>query len=181
MIKSLIDHFEPLYQESINFKNWIAVLDERTCIICRKNHGRIYYMSEIVQLAPPIHERCRCEIQAMKAIVAGNATDKGMCGADCYIKEYGELPDDYISVSEAKELGWKPFLGNLDKVAPNKQLTNGVFSNRERKLPDKNGRIWYEADINYHSGYRNSMRIVFSDDGLIFVTYDHYQTFYEIV
>jgi hypothetical protein len=48
-------------------------------------------------------------------------------------------------------------------------------------LPEKNGRIWYEADINYSRGFHNSMRIVFSDDGLVFVTYDHYQTFYEII
>jgi hypothetical protein len=48
-------------------------------------------------------------------------------------------------------------------------------------LPEKNGRIRCEADINYSRGFRNSMRIVFSDDGLVFVTYDHYQTFYEII
>lgn len=48
-------------------------------------------------------------------------------------------------------------------------------------MPEKNGRIWYEADINYSRGFRNGMRIVFSDDGLVFVTYDHYQTFYEII
>jgi len=42
------------------------------------------------------------------------------------------------------------------------------------------GRIWYEADLNYIHGKRNGQRIVFSNDGLIFVTYDHYKTFYEI-
>ena len=40
--------------------------------------------------------------------------------------------------------------------------------------------IWYEADIDYQSGYRNTYRILYSNDGLIFVTYDHYQTFYEV-
>ena len=37
--------------------------------------------------------------------------------------------------------------------------------------------------INYglkNSGKRNRQRIVYSNDGLIFVSYDHYQTFYEI-
>ncbi|HBJ11113.1 MAG TPA: hypothetical protein DDY61_05400 [Ruminococcaceae bacterium] len=45
----------------------------------------------------------------------------------------------------------------------------------------KAGRIWYEAVINYQSDFRNSQRIVFSNDGLVFVTYDHYKTFFEIV
>ena len=43
------------------------------------------------------------------------------------------------------------------------------------------GRIWYEADINYKRGYRNTQRLLFSNDGLIFVTYDHYETFAEII
>ena len=52
--------------------------------------------------------------------------------------------------------------------------------NDKGKLPDAPNRIWYEADIDYQSGYRNTYRILYSNDGLIFVTYDHYQTFYEL-
>ena len=48
-------------------------------------------------------------------------------------------------------------------------------------MPHKDGRVWYEADINYKTGKRNTQRIVWSNDGLIFVPYDHYDTFYEIV
>ena len=55
-----------------------------------------------------------------------------------------------------------------------------VYKNREGKLPHANGRIWYEADINYTSGHRGTERILYSNDGLVFVTYDHYRTFYEI-
>ena len=55
-----------------------------------------------------------------------------------------------------------------------------IYENRNGKLPTENGRIWYEADINYSSGFRNTERILYSNDGLIFVTYDHYKTFYEI-
>lgn len=43
------------------------------------------------------------------------------------------------------------------------------------------GRVWYEADINYTGGYRRRHRILYSNDGLIFVTYDHYETFWEVV
>lgn len=50
-----------------------------------------------------------------------------------------------------------------------------------KKLPEKYGRIWYEADVNYTGGYRNGERIVYSNDGLIFYTNNHYETFYEIV
>ena len=54
------------------------------------------------------------------------------------------------------------------------------FYNDKGKLPNAPNRIWYEADIDYQSGYRNTYRILYSNDGLIFVTYDHYQTFYEL-
>ena len=55
-----------------------------------------------------------------------------------------------------------------------------IYYNDEGRLPQANGRIWYEADINYTSGYRGLDRIYYSNDGLIFVSYDHNATFYEI-
>ncbi|MBQ3085849.1 MAG: hypothetical protein IJC45_00790 [Clostridia bacterium] len=60
-------------------------------------------------------------------------------------------------------------------------IYNGVYNNSNGHLPQASGRIWYEADINYKVGPRNSQRIVWSNDGLVFVTYDHYETFYEII
>ena len=57
----------------------------------------------------------------------------------------------------------------------------GIFYNDKKKLPDANGRIWYEADFDYYGGYRNDCRILYSSDGLIFVTTDHYKTFYELM
>lgn len=56
-----------------------------------------------------------------------------------------------------------------------------VYENSDGHLPDAPGRIWYEADINYYDGRRNRHRVLWSNDGLIFVTYDHYSTFYEII
>ena len=56
-----------------------------------------------------------------------------------------------------------------------------VYNNDDNRLPDDVGRIWYEADINYRNGHRNDQRIVWSNDGLVFVSYDHYKTFYEII
>ena len=60
-------------------------------------------------------------------------------------------------------------------------IYGGVFENRKGQLPMAPDRIWYEADINYKSGYRDSKRILWSNDGLIFVTYDHYRTYCEII
>lgn len=63
---------------------------------------------------------------------------------------------------------------------PGIMYTNGVFHNQDDTLPDSPGRIWYEADLNYYHGKRNKHRIVWSNDGLVFVTYDHYNTFIEV-
>lgn len=60
-------------------------------------------------------------------------------------------------------------------------LKRGIYENDNGHLPSARGRIWYEADINYSGGFRGEHRILYSNDGLIFVTYDHYSTFVEIV
>lgn len=56
-----------------------------------------------------------------------------------------------------------------------------IYRNRSGHLPQADGRIWYEADINYTGGYRSRHRMLYSNDGFVFVTYDHYETFVEIV
>ena len=97
-----------------------------------------------------------------------------------YIKENGKLPDNFITKSEARALGWDANKGNLAEVAPGKSIGGDVFNNNEGLLPKKSGRIYYECDINYVSGFRGADRLIFSNDGLIFKTVDHYQTFTEI-
>ena len=97
-----------------------------------------------------------------------------------YLKENGELPDYYITKKEAQKKGWVAKEGNLCEVLPGRAIGGDIFTNREKTLPVKNGRIWYEADINYNCGRRNAQRIVYSNDGLIFVTHDHYKNFEEI-
>ncbi|UQZ82126.1 Ribonuclease precursor [Paenibacillus konkukensis] len=94
-----------------------------------------------------------------------------------YIQEHHKLPDNFITKEGAKKLGWDPQKGNLNKVAPGKSIGGDVFQNREGKLPSKKGRVWYEADINYKSGQRGKDRVLFSNDGLIYKTEDHYETF----
>lgn len=94
-----------------------------------------------------------------------------------YIEIYGDLPENYLTKQEAKDLGWDNSLGNLWDVADGMSIGGDRFGNREKLLPDDNGRIWYECDIDYQGGYRNGKRIVFSNDGLIYYTEDHYESF----
>lgn len=94
-----------------------------------------------------------------------------------YIHTFGHLPSNYITKKEAQDLGWDSSLGNLNKVAPGKSIGGDKFGNREGLLPKKSGRQYYECDIDYKKGKRNGKRIVFSNDGLIYYTDDHYESY----
>ena len=97
-----------------------------------------------------------------------------------YILENGKLPDYYITKKEAMNLGWIASKGNLCEVAPGKAIGGDYFTNREKILPMNKNKRWYEVDVNYNCGNRGADRILFSNDGLVYVTYDHYKTFQEI-
>ncbi len=168
-------------KHSTKWKQWKANLDIKTCFDCRKNNGKIYSVNEVPFSSPPLHPNCRCVIEMLKVLDAGTATDNGIKGADWYLMFYGKLPGYYITKEEAERLGYRAHLGNLSTVAPNRMLFKGIYQNRNGHLPMAPGRVWYEADINYRAGYRGTERILFSNDGLIFVTYDHYHTFIEII
>lgn len=97
-----------------------------------------------------------------------------------YIHLYGHLPDNFISKSKARKAGWKSSEGNLDEVCPGMSIGGSQFYNDEGALPDAKGRTWKECDIGYEGGYRGAERIVYSNDGLIFYTADHYKTFEQL-
>lgn len=105
----------------------------------------------------------------------GYYTDKD--DVSLYIHTFDKLPNNYISKKEAMELGWQSSQGNLWDVTEKKSIGGDRFGNREGKLPIKEGRQYYECDINYEGGYRGSERIVYSNDGLIYYTKDHYENF----
>ena len=94
-----------------------------------------------------------------------------------YIYEYGHLPDNFITKKEAKALGWVGKEGNLAEVAPGMSIGGDYFGNYEGILPEEDGRDYYECDIDSDGGYRGAKRIVFSNDGLIYYTEDHYESF----
>ena len=94
-----------------------------------------------------------------------------------YIHLYNHLPDNFITKKEAKKLGWESKEGNLGEVAPGKSIGGDYFGNYEELLPEEDGRDYYECDIESDGGYRGAKRIVFSNDGLIYYTEDHYESF----
>lgn len=92
-----------------------------------------------------------------------------------YVKSNHQLPDFYITKSEAKSKGWIPSKGNLCAVLPGKAIGGDKFSNREKQLPK--GEQYYEADVNYNCGNRNADRIVFTKNGDVWLTKNHYKSF----
>ena len=97
-----------------------------------------------------------------------------------YLHEFGHLPPNYLTKKEAQDLGWVASKGNLWEVAPGKSIGGDRFGNREGLLPEASGRKYYECDIDFDGSYRNAKRIVYSSDGLIFYTEDHYESFRQL-
>ena len=93
-----------------------------------------------------------------------------------YIHTYGCLPDNFVTKSEAEDAGWSG--GSVEKYIPGAAIGGNRFGNREGLLPDAPGRTWTECDINTNGASgRGAERIVFSNDGLIYYTCDHYESF----
>lgn len=93
-----------------------------------------------------------------------------------YIHLYGHLPDNFITKKAAEALGWSG--GSLEPYAPGKCIGGSHFGNYEGILPEADGRSYTECDINtLGAKSRGAERIVFSNDGLIYYTNDHYESF----
>ena len=97
-----------------------------------------------------------------------------------YLRLFGELPENYITKAQARKLGWVSSEGNLWRVAPGKSIGGDSFGNYEGLLPEKQGRRYYECDIDFDGAFRNGKRIIYSSDGLIYYTGDHYASFEEV-
>lgn len=170
-----------LFGDSLKWANWESKLTLFTCLYCAQQHGKIVDISVLENKTQVnAHERCQCEYVPMRTKIAETSTNQGATGVDVYLMKYWTLPNYYVTKEAAQRAGWVSWKGNLDKVLPTNMIGGNVYRNKDGKLPQANGRVWYEADINYDGGFRSRQRILFSNDGLIFVSYDHYQTFYEI-
>ena len=94
-----------------------------------------------------------------------------------YIHLYGHLPDNYVTKREVQELGWTG--GSVERYAGEGTAIGGSrFGNYEGLLPEAEGRTYTECDIDtVGSSSRGAKRVVFSNDGLIYYTGDHYESF----
>ena len=105
---------------------------------------------------------------------AGSYTSKE--DVSLYLNTYGHLPDNFITKSAARTLGWSG--GGLDDYDYGKCIGGDRFGNNEGLLPEARGRQYYECDIDtLHKDSRGAKRIVFSNDGLIYYSGDHYDSF----
>ena len=115
-------------------------------------------------------------ICALSAAPDEHGTYDGKDDVALFIHTYGHLPDNYITKQQAEDAGWSG--GSVEKYCPGKCIGGSRFGNFEGLLPDKDGRTWTECDINtLGASSRGAERIVFSNDGLIYYTPDHYESF----
>ena len=108
----------------------------------------------------------------------GNYTSKD--DVALYIHTYSKLPLNYITKAKAQEMGWDPEKGNLSDILPGMSIGGSAFGNYEGNLPRATGRRYFECDIDYEGGYRGAKRLIYSNDGLVFYTEDHYKTFEQL-
>ena len=124
----------------------------------------------------PSQTEATAEPQATEAAIdeAGSYTTKE--DVSLYIYTFGHLPENFITKTEARALGWSG--GGLDDFDYGKCIGGDRFGNNEGLLPEANGRKYYECDIDtLHADDRGPKRIVFSNDWLIYYSGDHYDSF----
>ncbi len=130
--------------------------------------------SEIASEAADV-EAAETEQSASEIAEDGSYTSKD--DVALYIHTYGKLPSNFITKAEAKKLGWTG--GGLDEFAEGKCIGGDKFGNNEGKLPD--GTKYKECDIDtLGADSRGAKRIVYSDDGSVYYTDDHYENFEQV-
>lgn len=96
-----------------------------------------------------------------------------------YLHQYGHLPSNFITKKEAREAGWPG--GSLEEYFPGMCIGGDFFGNYEGLLPKAKGRTWKECDIDtLGKRARGPKRIIFSNDGLIYYTDDHYESYTQL-
>jgi len=100
----------------------------------------------------------------------------GFVAAVEVLRTSGRLPPSYVTKRRAERLGWHPG-GDLCRVAAGDEIGGDRFLDRAHQLPEAAGRRWREADLDEHCGRRGGHRLLWSNDGLYFVTVDHYRNF----
>ena len=190
MDKKVIDKLRRIFNNMLNIKHeklhFVQFIHQEEdcdnpCYSCRSNHLRIF---EDNSNKPPVniynHKNCHCFYRDVKSKRVGTISNKEFNSPDVWLSLYGVLPDYYIKKLDAiNKYGWNSRRNFLSTKAPNKMIGGDIYYNYRKILPEKEGRIWYECDVDYESGPRNEKRLYYSNDGLMFYSPDHgYETFY---
>lgn len=146
-----------------------------------QNAGEDVQSSEKQAQSSTEHEKSSAgEVQSDAVSVERDGIYTSKDEVAAYLHAFGELPSNYITKKEARNLGWDSSEGNLWDVTDQKSIGGDHFGNYDKILPEKKGRKYYECDIDYDGGYRGPCRLVYSNDGLIYYTEDHYNTFEQL-
>ena len=132
--------------------------------------------TEPVQTEPIETEPLQTEPEETEALLDPDGWYYSAEDVALYLVTYGELPSNFITKNEARDLGWEG--GSVQKYLEGAAIGGDKFGNREGILPKASGRQYYECDIDTDGkNSRGAKRIVFSNDGLIYYTEDHYESF----
>ena len=132
--------------------------------------------TEPLETEPPETEPARTEPEETEALLDIDGWYYSAEDVALYLVTYGELPSNFITKNEARDLGWSG--GSVDRYKKGAAIGGDTFGNREGLLPKASGRKYYECDIDTKGkNSRGAKRIVFSNDGLIYYTSDHYESF----
>ena len=131
-------------------------------------------VTETAEAAAPYTEETAPEVTEALLDADGEYTSKE--DVALYLHLYGELPANFITKKQARKLGWEG--GDLWRYAEGKSIGGDRFGNYEGLLPED--KDYKECDIDYHGGKRNAKRIIFSADGFIYYTDDHYESFTQL-
>lgn len=112
--------------------------------------------------------------------VEEEGTYTGKEDVSAYLHEFQRLPSNYITTEEAEKLGFRSEEDNLEEVAPGKSIGGDPYENLNKMLPEEAGRTYKECDIDFDGTKRNSKRLIYSSDGLIFYTEDNCETFIQL-
>lgn len=131
-----------------------------------------------VQTEAAMSKSVETEVNSSQLDEGGSYTGKE--DVALYIHTYNKLPGNFITKKQAEKAGWISKEGNLWEVAPGKSIGGSKFGNYDEQLPEKDGRNWQECDIDFDGSYRGAKRMIYSNDGLIYYTGDHYKTFEQL-
>ena len=132
--------------------------------------------TEPLETEPPETEPAQTEPEETEALLDPDGWYYSAEDVALYLVTYGELPSNFITKNEARDLGWEG--GSVQRYKEGAAIGGDKFGNREGILPKASGRQYYECDIDTDGkSSRGAKRIVFSNDGLIYYTDDHYESF----